>query len=99
MTKDELKDDVKDGFDLLEYPLEYQFKAMCRACDGVCMQTMVKTLVSQHVPSERIIGTKSNDSRTGKFESVSVSLTLDSREELERVYQELAGSEHVVMTL
>ena len=99
MTKDEPKDDVKDGFDLLEYPLEYQFKAMCRARDGVCMQTVVKTLVGQHIPNERIIGAKSNDSRTGKFESVSVSLTLDSREELERVYQELAGSEHVVMTL
>mgnify|MGYP005988939117 CR=1 FL=1 len=99
MTKDELKDDVRDGFDLLEYPLEYQFKAMCRTRDGVCMQTIVKSLVNQHIPNERIIGTKSNDSRTGKFESVSVSLTLDSREELERVYQELAGSEHVVMTL
>ncbi len=93
------KDDVKDGFDLLEYPLEFQCKAMCRAAEGVDFEVLIADLVARRIPAERILATKSVDSRTGKFESVSVSMVLDSRAELEGVYQELAASEHVVMTL
>lgn len=99
MTIDNVNSDAKDGFDFLEYPVEYQFKAMCRARDGVCMQTLVCALIAAHVPEQRILDTKLNDSRTGKYASVSVSITLESRDELERIYHELANSEHVVMTL
>ncbi len=98
-AEDAVNSDAKDGFDFLEYPVEFQFKAMCRARDGVCMQTLVCALITSHVPEQRIRETKLNDSRTGKYAAVSVSLLLENRDELERIYQELANSEHVVMTL
>ncbi len=96
MTKD-----PQDGFDLIEYPCEFAFKAMCRvnaALDESPTQH-VSGIVASHLSEAAILGSRSNLSRTGKFESVTISVHLENREQLEGVYQAIANSDRVVMTL
>lgn len=100
-NKDSVKD-PKDGFDLIEYPCEYAFKAMCRAqsdSDGRNSNQHIQSLILQHVNKSAIGESHTNKSRTGKFESVTVTVLIDSRDELETIYRSIAASPRVVMTL
>ena len=91
----------KDGFDLIEYPCDYGFKAMCRVDvnDSQSASDTVQQLVFQHVDQSALIETHVHQSRTGKFESVTVTLRIENRELLEAIYKSIAESPRVVMTL
>lgn len=94
--------DPQDGFDLLEYPCRFQFKAMLRVAglqEGTSAQAEITALVANVLPATEVLDTSSNLSRTGKFESVSLTVELQSREQLEAVYSALAADPNVVMTL
>lgn len=102
VTKGDLNTDPKDGFDLIEYPLDYQFKAMCRSPQVGSVKQLNQTLkdvVDQALGDGRVLGIKNNNSKTGKFVSVSIRVRLQSRDELERVYSTLADAPAVLMTL
>lgn len=93
-------DKPTDGFDLIEYPCDFAFKAMCRCGSELSAPSQhIHELVLQHVSHAEIIDLNSNSSRTGKFESVTVTIRLQSRQQLESIYRTLAASEHVLMTL
>ena len=91
----------KDGFDLIEYPSDYGFKAMCRVevNDSQSASEAIQQLVFQHIDQSALIETHAHQSRTGKFESVTVTLRIDSREQLEAIYKSIDESPRVVMTL
>jgi len=91
--------ETQDGFDLIEYPCDYSFKAMCKVgvIDG--LHQHLSTLVLGLVKSNVVIDLRSTSSRTGKFESVTIVVNIISRDELEAVYQGLAAASVVVMTL
>ncbi len=91
--------DPKDGFDLIEYPVDYLFKAMCKAEEGSPAQDYLKSLVLPLLHDGALISVAGNTSKTGKFESVTLKVRLHSREELESIYKLIAGSERVLMTL
>jgi putative lipoic acid-binding regulatory protein len=91
----------QDGFDLIEYPCDYSFKAMCRVNDCTS-QTVIKSiqkLVLEQLETTRFVSAHSNRSRTGKFESVTIKVKLNDRSELEAIYSALSASSQVVMTL
>jgi len=94
----EQRSDPSDGFDLIEYPCVFSFKAMCRASSGDSQQ-IVRSLVIKHVTEQCIGEVQQISSRTGKFNSVPIAVHLDDRETLEAIYKELADSDEVVMTL
>lgn len=89
----------KDGFDLIEYPCDYSFKAMCRAAAEIDSSETISAIIRDLVSQERIVAVRSNQSRTGKFESVTATVRLDSREQLERIYNAISACPSVVMTL
>ncbi|MEM7357681.1 MAG: DUF493 domain-containing protein [Pseudomonadota bacterium] len=93
--------DPKDGFDLIEYPCDYSFKAMCKAddSDSDANSVMIRDLVLQFLPAEDVLETQSRLSRTGKFESVTISVRLSNRQQLEAIYQAISAAPKVVMTL
>lgn len=94
-------DKVKDGFDLIDYPCDYAFKAMCRV-DKSSVQSsvaMIEELVMLHLPQAALLETSSKKSRTGKFESVTITVRLTGREQLDAIYRGLSASAKVVMTL
>lgn len=108
--KDDKKDkntDPQDGFDLIDYPIEYLFKAMVKvesatSTDSTMASDVTESMLSlvlEHVSAEAVIATKSNRSKTGKFEAVSFTIRLESRTQLEAVYGALSSAPQVVMTL
>jgi len=99
MTKKPSNPDPKDGFDLIEYPCEFNFKAMCRANDEVPAIDYIRVIVEAMVSSSDLVSMSSNASRTGKFESVTAVVRIHDREQLEKIYQTIAASDRVVMTL
>lgn len=92
-------EDAKDGFDLIEYPCEYVFKAMCKVEGNQDLTGVIRELVLKIVDQDSVLKLNSNSSRTGKFESVSVTVKLLNRDQLEAVYQAIANAPFVVMTL
>lgn len=98
--------DPQDGFDLIDYPIEYLFKAMVKVetaeqgpAAALSVTDTMLSLVLEHVDAEAVIESKSNRSRTGKFEAVSLTIRLESRAQLEAVYGALSSAPQVVMTL
>ena len=63
-------DDPKDGFDLIEYPVDYNFKAMCRAEKGAPAIDYISGLITPILNDGALLDVTTNSSRTGKFESV-----------------------------
>lgn len=94
-------EDPKDGFDLIEYPNDYAFKAMCRVDvnDSQSTSNAIQQLAFQHIDQSALIETHTNQSRTGKFESVTLTLRIANREQLEAIYKAISESPRVVMTL
>jgi len=99
MTQESKNPQPQDGFDLIEYPSDYLFKAMCKTIDGVNVADQIRDLVLTIVTQEALLDVRGNRSRTGKFESVSLSIRLQNREQLEAVYAAIANAPMVVMTL
>lgn len=99
--KHPLADDPQDGFDLIEYPCEFAFKAMCRVAEfsSISAADTVHKLVLMHVEKTAVLDVSTKQSRTGKFESITLTVRLQNRSELEIIYQEIAASPIVVMTL
>jgi len=98
-NKKDVQADPKDGFDLIEYPCDYMFKAMCRASEDTDIEKYLGELVISKLNQKALLSTKTVSSRTGKFESVTLTVKLNSREELETVYEAIVSSPFVVMTL
>ncbi len=94
-----MSDDPKDGFDLIEYPTDFSFKAMCRADESVPAQDYIEKLVTPTVVDGAILSVSGNTSKTGKFESVTLKIRVYNRTELEAIYKLIADSPRVVMTL
>ena len=91
-------DGAKDGFDLIEYPCDFAFKAMCRA-DGIAAEQHISELILSVVDSSALLALSTNQSRTGKFESVTATVRLQNRDQLECIYGAISKSSRVVMTL
>ena len=51
-------EDPKDGFDLIEYPCEYAFKAMCRVklSSDIAATEQIKRHTLEHISEESILG-------------------------------------------
>jgi len=99
MSKNNIPDDPKDGFDLIEYPCEFNFKAMCKAQGEIPSEDYIRQIIESMVVKSQLLSIKSNTSRTGKFESVTAVVRIQGREELEAIYRKIADAERVVMTL
>jgi putative lipoic acid-binding regulatory protein len=82
---------------LLEFPCVFPIKAMGRADEG--FSTLVSTIVFAHAepyPGEAVTV---RDSGEGNFQSVTVTIVANSREQLDRIYQDLTDCEQVLMAL
>lgn len=94
-----MSEEPKDGFDLIEYPTDYAFKAMCKAQEGSPAQDYIKGLILPLLDDDSLLEVTGNVSKTGKFESVTIKARIHSREQLESIYKLIAASPRVVMTL
>ena len=82
---------------LLEFPCAFPIKAMGRNADD--FEQLVTTLVFRHaapVPGEAV---KVSESGQGNFVSVTVTVEATSKDQLDRIYQDLTDNEQVLMAL
>lgn len=72
--------------DLMEFPCHYQFKAIGQGGDDFCREVVEAIALHASVPSEAV---RSQPSRHGTYQSISVVLTVYSAAQLTRIYAQL----------
>ncbi len=83
--------------EIMEFPCEFPLKVF--GLNNPEFEKIVIELVSAHCPSSTRFQVKKNESKKGKYQSLTVTFTAQSRAQMDSIYQTLTDSEHVVMSL
>ncbi len=81
----------------LEFPCIFPIKVMMLSSDQA--REDVLSTVSNHVGFDPQRDVRQRPSRSGRYESVTITVQVESREQLERIYLDVKGIDAVVMTL
>jgi hypothetical protein len=83
--------------ELMEFPCEFPLKVFGYNTES--FESNVLRLVAAHCPPETGFEVRRNQSRKGKYQSLTITFTAHSRAQLDAIYLDLTASEHVVMSL
>jgi putative lipoic acid-binding regulatory protein len=81
----------------LEFPCEFPIKAMVRSSERARIEVL--DVVAGHVSFDPERDVRRRASRNGRFESVTISVRVESRQQLERIYIDVRKLDAVVMML
>lgn len=81
----------------LKFPCDFTIKAFGMATDE--FEAAVLTLVHQHAPNLSDRAIQSRKSENGKYLALSITIHVDSKEQLDNIYQALSASPLVLMVL
>ncbi len=95
--EDQQPDYVRQGLDLLDFPCQFEIKAMGR-CDAL-FETRVRDIVGRHLGGVPICHTVSRESSGGRYLSVTCTIEAISREQLDSIYLDLHSEVDVLVTL
>ena len=91
-------DDTINGKEsAIEYPCEFPIKAMGLA--SASLSQTVLEIVQRHAPEADDGRLKSRPSSNGKYVSITITITAQSRAQLDAIYTDLTACEHVLMAL
>ena len=79
------------------YPCDLPIKVAGKAVPE--FEGTVCDIVTQHCETFDRSNLKRNQSRTGKYQSVTLHVCVDSREHLDAIYKDLSACEHVVWVM
>lgn len=82
---------------LLVFPCDFTIKIFGLASDNI--EIAVGHIIQQHVPHFDSHAIQSRHSQEGKYLALSVTLPVNSQEQLDRLYQDLSSSPQVLMVL
>tara|TARA_R110000868_G_scaffold410505_4_gene698831 strand:- start:76351 stop:76614 length:264 start_codon:yes stop_codon:yes gene_type:complete len=82
---------------LLEFPCEFPFKIMGKKSDD--LEVAVLGIMHDHYPDMKEDCLKTRESENGNYLSITVTVTAESKEQLDKCYQALSSHELVLMTL
>ena len=85
------------GLDLLEFPCQYEIKAMGRY--HAFFETRVYDIVGRHLGGVPIVHTVTRESSGGRYLSVTCTIKAISREQLDSIYLDLHSEVDVLVTL
>ena len=88
---------LKDGETLLEFPCEFPVKAMGLSCDE--LEIAVIEIVNRHVDDLAEDALKMNPSKNGKYTAITITITAQSKDQLDAIYMDLTACEHVSIAL
>jgi putative lipoic acid-binding regulatory protein len=88
---------TSDSDALFDFPCRFPVKAMGRAARD--FETMVTTIVLRHAKLYAGEEVRVQPSGEGNFLSVTVVIEAVSREQLDRIYQDLTDCEQILMAL
>jgi len=83
--------------ELLDFPTQFPIKVIGRQHDDFI--DVIGDVVREHIAQFSNDDLKINESRNGNFISLTVSITVESREQLERLYMALANHKMVQIVL
>ncbi len=99
---DKKTDKEQDGFDAIEYPLDFSFKAVCERATDLSvddLQITVRNAIESVIGASATKGTSSKESSAGKYVSITTVARLENRQQLESVYTAISRLDIVKMTL
>ncbi len=82
---------------LLEFPCDFPIKMMGR--DTPEFRATVRELVEKHTGPLDDESIQNSLSRNGRFVSVTITVSAESREQLDNIYREVTAHEDVLMAL
>jgi hypothetical protein len=82
---------------LLKFPCQFPVKAMGKS--GPVLETAVLAIFRQHVPDLSEGSVSCVASKNGTYTSITVTITAQSRQQLDNIYRELTTCEHVLYAL
>jgi len=88
---------LKDGETLLEFPCEFPVKAMGLACDE--LELAVIEIINCHVDNLAEDALKMKPSKTGKYTAITITITAQSKAQLDAIYTDLSACKHVSIAL
>jgi len=91
------REEVIERETLLEFPCKFPIKAMGR--DEASFQTLVENIVLNHAEIYAEEPVTTNPSSSGKYLSVTVTVEAQSKDQLDRIYQDLTDCEQVLVAL
>jgi putative lipoic acid-binding regulatory protein len=89
--------EIKPEDSLIEYPCQFPVKAMGKHCDE--FEITVLDIFRRHVPNLSEDCIKTRPSKGNKYLAITVTFEATSREQLDKIYQELSACELVSMAL
>jgi putative lipoic acid-binding regulatory protein len=88
---------MTDQATLLDFPCAFPIKAMGR--NGNDFETVVSEIVFRHARLFAGEQVRARPSGAGNFLSVTITISAESRAQLDRIYQDLTDCEQVLMAL
>lgn len=82
---------------LFEFPCEYAIKAMGKFSHE--LDVTVIEIISRHAPDTHNHKVKSKPSKDGNYVSITVTITAQSKSQLDAIYQELVAHPHVLYAI
>ena len=97
MANDSKNDIPDDKETLLEFPCEFPIKIMGKASDE--LKELVVEVVKKHAPDFDPDTLAIKESKEGKFHSITATISAESKQQLDAIYQELTSNKLVLMAL
>ena len=82
---------------LLEFPCRFPVKAISHNVDD--FEALVTGIVLTHAEQYEGVGVTTNTSGAGRYLAVTVTIEAESKDQIDRIYQDLSDCEHVRMAL
>ena len=83
--------------DIMKFPCEFPLKVF--GLNNAEFEKIALDLLRGHCAKSTRFLVKKNESKKGKYQSLTIIFTAQSRQQMDDIYQSLSDSEHVVMSL
>ncbi len=87
----------ESALDLIEYPSRFPLKVFGNQSDD--FEALVLGLIKARCPQSEHIEVSRRDSKAGNYQSLTITFTVYSREQIEDIYRDLHECEQVLMSL
>lgn len=85
------------GREVLQFPCEFPLKVF--GYNNPDFEQLVVDLIREHCEQTTRFKVAKNKSNQGRYQSLTITFTARSRDQMDKIYQSLADSDDVVMTL
>jgi putative lipoic acid-binding regulatory protein len=83
--------------ELMQFPCQFPLKVF--GLNNENFEQIVLELIRVHCPQSTEFEVSKNESKKGKYQSLTITFTAHSRQQLDDIYQSMADCEQVVMSL